>query len=483
MKIAPGNIFAPANQYLEKPGEKWRTLAIWALICIPLLSLALNALSWLRYGLDLPIYDDWRAYSNQTAGSLAIEHLFQSTHDTLYPVGMALDALAQRHLNGNAVAYQFLSMLTVLGLLLYLQWKLLSLALRDTLLAASAFSLTLLMLQPGSYWGVQSLAYHHALPLVFCLAALYLMLTRKETDLWTLPVLFALGILSGMSYISGAFAATAIGIIVLVAGRFIPSSERRPMIKGALSFLSAAIITLVPQTWVIVGIQKGVYRPGASMSLPTESDFWLFLLGKIARSLMLPSKTPLLSIIVTVLLVLAVSSLSVWLIRKFISGKMQGVAEARSAVVFLSLAGAVFVYLLLVAAGRANYRPPGVEGSIAIFTDAFRRFHFFWMTLLWPWLAAVCFEAIAGKNSRNPRKYLPLYAVLIPAVLLPLFISAGALKHRQWYRERSNHGIEAARCLQSEMRKGQGINCPELHPQDLARPFTYGKSIGASFGR
>ena len=95
-----------------------------------------------------------------------LERLFQPINYTLSPVGLALDALAQRFLDGNSVAYQLFSMVIVLGALLWLQWRLLLRALADRGLAALCFSLALLMVQPGSYCGLEHLAYPHALPLV-----------------------------------------------------------------------------------------------------------------------------------------------------------------------------------------------------------------------------------------------------------------------------------------------------------------------------
>ena len=85
------------------------------LVALPLASLALTLLAWLRFGIDMPWYDDWRTYDGGWAGSLAPRHLFQAINYTLSPIGIALDALAQRLLDGNAIAYQFLSMLAVLG--------------------------------------------------------------------------------------------------------------------------------------------------------------------------------------------------------------------------------------------------------------------------------------------------------------------------------------------------------------------------------
>src|SRR4029079_1575057 len=134
----------------------WRTIAILVFLVIPVLSLLAGAVAWLRYGIDLPFFDDWRAYIQGRSGSFDLSFLFTPENGTYYPIGKVLDAIAQRYLDGNSVAYQFLSMIIVLGSLLALQWRLLSSVMKDRLLAASAFSLTIFMLQPGSYWGHQN---------------------------------------------------------------------------------------------------------------------------------------------------------------------------------------------------------------------------------------------------------------------------------------------------------------------------------------
>ncbi len=84
--------------------SRLRDAAIAILLAAPIASLLINGLSWLHYGIDLPFYDDIRPFLTRSATSLDPRVLFTPSNDTLYPVGMALDALAQRYLNGNAVA-------------------------------------------------------------------------------------------------------------------------------------------------------------------------------------------------------------------------------------------------------------------------------------------------------------------------------------------------------------------------------------------
>jgi hypothetical protein len=162
--------------------------------------------------LDLPFVDDWRGYHSGRMHSLDFDYLFHPVNDTLTPVGFALDALAQRYLDGNSIAYQFLSMLVVLGGLLLLQWKLLLMTLNDRFFASICFSFTLLMLQPDSYWGQQNMAYHQALPILFLFCTFYILLHTSIKVYFRIPAITVFGILSGLSYISGAFATLVVGL-------------------------------------------------------------------------------------------------------------------------------------------------------------------------------------------------------------------------------------------------------------------------------
>ena len=160
---------------------------------LPCAMLVVNVLSWLRWGIDLPFLDDWRAYNEQRSTSLAWSRLFEATNNTVAPVGLALDALAQRWLGGNPLPYQTLSMLATLGGLLLLQWRLLGWALRQPLWQALAFACTFFMLQSGSYWGEQNLAYHQALPLLGLMGAAVLGLTVSGVTLGRNMGVFEIG--------------------------------------------------------------------------------------------------------------------------------------------------------------------------------------------------------------------------------------------------------------------------------------------------
>ena len=205
---------------LESKG-KLPDLATRLFILVPILCLSAGALAWLSYGIDLPFYDDWRAYVQGLAASLDPKWLFEPDNATYYPVGKLLNSLAQRYLEGNSLAYQLLSMLIVLGGLLALQWRLLSQALNDRLLAAASFSLTVFMLQPGSYWGRQAFAYIQAVPLLCLLAILALIVGTRLSRIWLVLAVAILGLVAGLTYTSGALPAVVAAIVLLAFAPFL----------------------------------------------------------------------------------------------------------------------------------------------------------------------------------------------------------------------------------------------------------------------
>lgn len=459
-----------------------RRAAVVVLIGLPALSLAMNALGWLRFGFDLPFYDDWRGYSTGQIDSLDPSYLFMGINDTMAPVGFALDAIAQRALDGNSVAYQLLSMTAVLGLLLLLQWKLLKVALGDTIQAAACFVFTLLMLQPGSYWGRENLAYHQALPLVFLLASLWLIVASPWNNRLRLPAIFGLGIVAGFTYISGAFGGLAAGVgVIAMAVLTLPASRRLRIVQGATALALAGLVTSVTQFKVGVMPTMGAsHRGDARLALPYEPDFWLFYLGKIGRSLLLPEGHPVVSlalVLVACASVLAIGFVLLRRVRADPDGPDLGVA-----VVFSALAATVFVYLLLVAAGRTYLRGPEVKSALDVFLLGFSRFHFFWAALLWPWVIAAGIVLMRGRRASHAPA-ITVTAWLGCGTAVFLMVSAGAFDHFQRHRMEASSRTATVACLSTQLQKGEGIDCPEFNMADLTPAYIYATRIGASFVR
>lgn len=456
-----------------------RRLLYWVFIGLPMASLALNAVSWLRFGLDLPFFDDWRGYAMGLIRSLDLHYLFYPINDTMAPVGFALDALAQRYLDGNSIAYQFLSMLIVLGSLLLLQWRLLRQALGNPQLAAICFLFTLLMLQPGSYWGRENMAYHQALPLVFILSSLTLLLSESARDIWRMPLILALSLLAGFSYVSGAFGVLAVGIALLLACTVSTTSALRKTLMrgGMLLTLSGTFSSTIQYVRT-----AGTHRQDVPLALPTEPDFWLFYLGKLGRSLTLPQGSPILSLAIT----LSVCALAFALILSFAARhRAEGLENERHyrvGVVFFVIATLVFVYLLLIAVGRTNLRPPEVKTATQIFSYGFYRFHFFWATLLWPWFAAALIVTWQELRKTAPAR-IESFATTVAVLMIPFMIAGGVFGHARQYKAEAFFRIPTIECLAKELQRDDTIDCPEFGKHDFRAAYAYGRSTGASFVR
>ncbi len=465
----------------RRPGER---LLIALLAALPVASLVLALAAWLRWGIDLPWYDDWRGYDGGWMRSLGLRHLFTPINYTLSPVGLALDAIVQRTLGGNAIAYQFLSQLLVLGGLLLLQWRLLRLALEDALQAAACFSLCVLMVQPDSYWGLENLAYHQALPLLFILGALWLALRDGAPARWRGPAMAALALLAGFSYISGAFAALAAGLVLLALGwRGWPSPGRERLLSDAAWFVAGAAVA--------TGVQFAVSFLGSHgspnavpLAMPYQPAFWWYYLGKVARSLLLPAQWPAAAFAVNLLVCIATVAGALLLLRRA-STPQASWSDRRTVAVLLALAAAIAVYLALVSAGRASLRPAGTEGVLAVFSHAYVRFHYFWVTLLWPWVlaAAICL----ARRRAWPASASAWAAAGLGALAIGWF-AAGAYDHLAFQRERGYDRELALHCLQHELRKAGPVRCRGLlppRPGDAApdaRPaYEYAVRTGASF--
>jgi putative flippase GtrA len=465
--------------------EKRRLLVAGLLVSLPLLSLALNAAGWLRFGLDLPFYDDWRGYESWDIDSLDPLYLFRPLNDTLTPVGLALDALAQRYLDGNSVLYQLLSMLTVLGLLLFLQWKLLRAALGDPFRAALCFVFALLMLQPGSYWGRENLAFQQALPLVFILLALWLGLTRPGRERWHLPVIVALGLLSGLTYISGAFGTLAAGaglVIMTLIMRDHP--ERTTWLRSGFALALTGVLTAVVQVkYAILPSNGATHLEGKSMALPTELDFWMFLLGKLGRSLDLPWDMPVFSLTLVAIACIVWIGFVVAVIRRARSTEAITVENARLFAMFAALSALVFTYMLMVAAGRAHFRPDEVREPTEVFGYGFRRFHFFWATLLWPWLIAVAIFLASRWRSSRRGAWARWTGFAFTALCLWGLFYEGALDHIDAHRREAAARHSTIKCLAEKLQQDGRIFCDEFNLPDLTPALIYGRHTGASFVR
>ncbi|RRV08495.1 hypothetical protein EGJ27_10660 [Pseudomonas sp. v388] len=452
-----------------------KRILIGFLIGLPVLSGVFNLVSWLRFGIDLPYLDDIRPYYHENAGSLKLSDLFTSSNDTFYPLGMALDSLAFRWLSGNSVAYQAISMTVVVTGILFAQWKLLQYCLEDRLLSAAAFSSLLFMLQPDSYWGLQNMAYHQALPLLLILLASVVSVSKFNIKIKCLSVFF-LALASGLVYISGAFAFLAFALAMLFK-ELISKKRSLNMIYLSTSMMIPSLLTSILQGWVIVGIQHGVHMADTKMAYPWEVDFWIFIIGKVARSLYLPLTFPLVSLVVAIcalVLMVMIYILSIITAEKNENPSMFSRVSSTAFPIF----SAIFVYLGLVAAGRANLYPPSINSGLELFIFDFARFHFFWVCVAWPWVIAFIFAVLTRVNK-------------VFSVSLVVFLFGGGvaivsgtdiMAHDEYYKQTHDIRIDNLNCLTQGSQLNASFQCPNLHPGiDMNSILNYARYMEASF--
>ncbi|QXX76656.1 hypothetical protein MHY1_p00178 (plasmid) [Methylovirgula sp. HY1] len=464
----------------------WRPIVTWLLISIPLGGLALNALSWLIYGTDLPFLDDWSDYYFQTATSFSLAHLFAKGNDTIFPIGRALDVFAQIVLHGNSIAYQFISMICVLGFFLFIQWRLLCSTFNNRLIAASLFCFSIFMLEPYTYWGLQNNAYIQAIPFMGVMATIYVFIyifnRRDGGPWWVIPSVFMLGLVTGLAYVSGPLIEIAVAIVFFCTTLLRRDPERRIpiLIRAGLALLAAAIGTAILQIGVILFLQKGaLHRPDAHWTFPNDWDYWFFMLGKVGRALALQNLSPPLSITLVAVIVLATAAMFIWHAQRAYRGLLTEDREMRVALIFCSVVAANFVYLNEVSAGRARLRPPSVDTAMEVFAFGFQnRFHFFPLTLLWPWLAAGMLHLLLKFDWFSRRDYLIAPAAL---VVVGLATFGGVLDNASDYRSIAAMRAGDITCIQSQIMKGHGINCPKVWPTDLSKALVYARSLGSSF--
>lgn len=463
-----------------------RSCFVQLAFALPLLMLAMNVLAWLRWGTDLPFLDDWRAYDEKNALSLSPTRLFEAINNTITPVGLALDALAQRWLGGNPVPYQAISMVGVLGGLLWLQWRLLRWAVRDRVPTPLVWVCCVFMLQSGTYWGEQNLAYHQALPLLALLGATSLNFTSGRYGVWRGAGIAVLGAVSGLSYISGAIAAFAMGLTWLLMGWWCRSScgsrlEWRAKTGGWILLATGAGTSALQ-----IGLTRraDTRKQITELTWPSDPDFWYYMAGKIGRSSGHGFQSVTMELAWVALLMVAVGGAAV-----LVLAKLRGVNPSvrRPAFVFLPLLVVVGAYLVLVSLGRAGYRDASIEGFVRVFRFGYERFHFFWVTLLFPWVAAVWF--LWWQRLMKPL-FRSQGVMLVPFVVICIGLGVAAFRGvfdvSQAYRQASEYRAGEIRCLHRQLGSGGPIVCPgyplmDIH--DLTRGYLYALDIEASFVR
>lgn len=452
------------------------------LSCIVPLALILQAVAWLRWGVDVPFWDDWRTIQNDI-GSLSFSDIFRPANDTLSPIGKVLDSLAVRYLAYNAIGYQLLSMIVCLGGIVAVKFALIRRLVPNPWVALPAFISCIFIIQPGSYWGLQSLAYHQAIPLLMLLLCIILTFKDNLSDAVRIVAISFFGVVAGFSYVSGAMAMLAAAGVTLIAAARSPSSEAKPLWHAAAGYSFASLITVPAQLWVILVYQSGhIHASDATWVLPWQWEFWAFVLGMTARSVRFPLLADNLVISLSVSLVIfsVLVTAALWAISAIMLPSRYSTSIHRPSYVYLTLFGAVGIYTLMVAASRASLDANPLQGWGNYFSRGGGRFHFFWITILIPWAAILWGERVAAWIGK--RQYIASLAVaalaLIYAAVAGIF-SFGAYFHGEaMLRQRPGFA-----CMQEKVARGDPVICGTIYPGDLTSAIYAARNWDLSFTR
>lgn len=163
------------------------------------------------------------------------------------------------------------------------------------------------------------------------------------------------------------------------------------------------------------------------------------------------------------------------------SGDVQAHQTIKSSVLFsvtFALASVAFVYLFLVAAGRANLRP-ATDKPLEIFQFGYYRFHFFWVTIVWPWVVLGAFNIL---RSRIPVKSLTRGAIVAGVLFVAYAAWAGAFRHMSMFQALGERRVEGVECLQRKLAgPDETLLCESVELSPLNDAVRYSEKIDASF--
>lgn len=463
-----------------------RAVVVGCLWALPFLLVLANAAAWITNSADLPFWDDWRALMQRRAGSFDPGYLFLPENSTLYPVGKALDSLAQQLIGGNAVVYQALTIVMVLGGALVLQALLLRRVVHEGLLAAGLFLVVVLSLDTGSYWGHTSLGYHQAVPVLGLLAVLALVVLDRPSQPRAVVLAVTIAMLSGLIYISGAVAMAAAGgmllVVAMVTGPALAGLRRRAGAVGG-GVLAAGAATLGLQALALALRGGGSTTPLAS---PLAPDTWRFALGIVADSLLLPFTRPGLSFAAAAGILAVCLGLAIRVLVQLRAGRSRP-DHAAAGVVLVVLLAAPLAYTATVAVARSEFLVPSYPPGTDPFAMGAHRFYDWWWTALWPWLAAVIALGVTGRLApyRRARAW-PGRALAAAAILLTVVLwTRGAFDHAAQYAAATAQRVATFACLERALVDDAPDDCGSgdagWRPGARLDAIVHGATIGASF--
>lgn len=448
------------------------------LILIPFILLIFNGLVWLRWGIDVPYWDDWRTIE-QDLGSFILSDLFLPANDTISPVGKFFESIFAMYMSYNIIAHQLITMIFLLGTILLSSYYIFD---KSHLLWGLSFVLFIFILQPGAYWGLQTIAYHQAIPIAAILASLAVTISGRFSSILHTVIIAALGIISGFAYTSGAFAVLAAAIVSWIcAARSDPAASRR-LWQACIGYTIAAVITVPAQLWVILVYQHGaIHIATVPWTLPWDWEFWAFMFGIMARSVRFPflPSWPLITLSAGIAVFAAILFAAFLALKTILSFNEEQPGERRSAYVLLCLVGAVGLYVFMVVVSRASLGGSPTNTWIDYLARGGIRFHFFWVSVLIPFVAAMLSRKLIPQTYQTTPVLLIVGAItILYACLAGVFTSNSYFKSVADTTQRP--GIA---CIQRKLSSKDPVICDTLYPGDMSNAIMRARAMDLSFTR
>jgi hypothetical protein len=249
-----------------------------------------------------------------------------------------------------------------------------------------------------------------------------------------------------------------------------------------LGFGLGALLSLPAQLWVLLVIQHGAtHRPDAPWSTPLAAQFWEFMVGIVGRAIGFRGTASLWAFAASLVLVATLIALFLVLLWRLTRRTDAVGGDEEFAFVFGTLCAAVFLYLCMVAAGRANLGAAADQNALGAFLLGQGRFYFFWVTILIPWVVlAILRLARAASRPLQTATVLGLSALLVFVFVVNGRAIFGLARHYQAVAALKLDGLE---CLKSKILEGPPYLCPGLFPDDLAAALDYAALVGTKFAR
>ena len=438
-----------------------------AIVCV-LLAFLFMTHSAIKYGLFLPNMDDWRYFSPGVMNWDEGFSPFTPINDTISAVPFLLDQIIFR-----AIGYDFRSarLLSFGWVALYL-WLVLKISnlISDKVFASVSILLAIFALRVGGYWDYPTyIAYHQALPLIFCIGIIYLTAKRffddEKAKRFHLFGIAALAMFACLSYISGAVAVLALAGAYLLMASCSNAYKNSVLYTGVVLGI-VGVLGFLFQFLMVSAVQGDLLSHSHARSnvFPNDSRFWFFAFGILAKSIGSDGVGFVVNFVVVPLIFVGIAGVAAFGLFKFCrfdkyeGEKEDGIAE----LICIPALFVLFGYVFVVSFGRGGFLPGGFDfREISI---AKGRFHFWWVSALIPLLIFSIYPFF--KNSIRSCVALSVISIY----LIFQFIQYSTFDWNGRFLALAEVEEKGVECLEQKMSmQDTPVVCVDLHPSDIRR--------------